>query len=415
MRYAYVLYVISAFFCLFPGAAKAEHTPDDLKRIEAKIRQEKGEQTRLNAKAKSIKKDLLSTRKELIATAKVVQNYEETLSKLERQLGDLQEEKKFLLSALAHRDTQMVETLAALENLAWRPTEALLVQPTDPVSTVRSAILMKAAVPRIETAAAFLKEDLERLNRLKIAVASQHARISVVAADIDKEHKRMRNLVERKTLLQKQIELKSSDSAKRVMALSKEASSLRDLLSRLQKEKKRMAALERGKRAAEALGRKPSPTAKKATPPPESPPTAPVFMPSLSIAKAKGRLPYPAKGRVILAYGAKTDTGTHTKGITLRTRKNAQVIAPYDGTVLFSGPFRGYGQLLIIEHGDGYHTLLAGLHLISTQVGQTLLAGEPVGKMARTKAPELYIELRRNGQPINPLPWLVASKDRDKG
>ena len=121
---------------------------------------------------------------------------------------------------------------------------------------------------------------------------------------------------------------------------------------------------------------------------------------------AKGRIPYPVKGNIIKNFGDMTDAGSASKGIIIRTRANAQVISPYDGTVLFAGPFRGYGQLVIIEHGDGYHTLLAGLGRLDTAVGQSLLAGEPVGIMVAQTQPTLYIELRKNGQPINPAGFM---------
>ena len=110
-----------------------------------------------------------------------------------------------------------------------------------------------------------------------------------------------------------------------------------------------------------------------------------------------------------------TKAGIHAKGITLETRRRAQVITPYDGVVLFAGPFRGYGQLLIIEYGDGYHILLAGMDRIDAAVGQSLLAGEPVGTMTDASSPELYVELRHDGQPINPLPWLTAGKGKGQG
>jgi len=94
----------------------------------------------------------------------------------------------------------------------------------------------------------------------------------------------------------------------------------------------------------------------------------------------------------------------------------AQVIAPHDGLVAFSGPFRGYGLLLIIEHAEGYHTLLAGMARIDATVGQRLLAGEPVGVMGQDEAkPALYVELRRQGQPVNPSPWLTAQKNKGNG
>jgi septal ring factor EnvC (AmiA/AmiB activator) len=99
--------------------------------------------------------------------------------------------------------------------------------------------------------------------------------------------------------------------------------------------------------------------------------------------------------------------------LTIETRSSAQVVAPHDGKVVFAGNFRGYGQLLIIDHGEGYHSLLAGMSRIDGIIGQYLLSGEPVGVMGSPKdgKPSLYIELRRNSQPINPAPWLVQKKN----
>ena len=123
-------------------------------------------------------------------------------------------------------------------------------------------------------------------------------------------------------------------------------------------------------------------------------------------AKAKGKLSMPAKGTVVTAYGEQKVKGVTSKGIMIKTRNEAQVIAPYDGTVAFAGPFRGYGNLIIIEHGDGYLSLLAGLGSLDCEVGQLLLAGEPVGQMPDSKDSKLYVEMRRNNNPINPLKWM---------
>ena len=85
--------------------------------------------------------------------------------------------------------------------------------------------------------------------------------------------------------------------------------------------------------------------------------------------------------------------------------------------VVYAVPFRRYGQILIIEHGGRYHTLLAGLDRIHAVVGQWLLAGEPVGVLGSPQSghPELYFELRRAGQPNNPLPWLATTGDKVRG
>ena len=129
-------------------------------------------------------------------------------------------------------------------------------------------------------------------------------------------------------------------------------------------------------------------------------------------------LALPARGRFVSSYGEKVSgEPSAAKGLTIETRAASQVVAPYDGRVAYAGPFRGYGEILIIEHGGRYHTLLAGLDRIDAVVGQWVLAGEPVGVMSAVpeSRPRLYLELRRTGQPINPLPWLAASDSKVQG
>ncbi|MBT7897810.1 MAG: peptidoglycan DD-metalloendopeptidase family protein, partial [Rhodospirillales bacterium] len=128
------------------------------------------------------------------------------------------------------------------------------------------------------------------------------------------------------------------------------------------------------------------------------------------VARARGNFAPPVLGTITARYGSKANFGPKNKGLRISTTPQAQVIAPFDGLVVFAGPFRGYGRLLIIDHGGGYHTLLSGLERIDTDVNQRLLTGEPIGTMGQPSKgrPELYLELRRNGQPINPLPWLAA-------
>ena len=122
-------------------------------------------------------------------------------------------------------------------------------------------------------------------------------------------------------------------------------------------------------------------------------------------AKAKGSLPLPARGDIITHYGEQKVKGVTSKGITIATRSNAQVISPFDGSVIFTGPFRGYGNMIIVEHSDGYLSLMSGLGNIDVELGQMLLAGEPVGQMPKQNTAELYIEIRKNNQPINPTAW----------
>ena len=121
-------------------------------------------------------------------------------------------------------------------------------------------------------------------------------------------------------------------------------------------------------------------------------------------AKTKGELFFPANGQIVQHFGDTSVSGAHAKGMVIKTRPNAQITVPFDGTVLFAGPFQNYGRLLIVDHGDEYLTVLAGMGTINASVGQELLAGEPVGSM-NDYYTDLYLELRHKVIPENPEPW----------
>lgn len=135
------------------------------------------------------------------------------------------------------------------------------------------------------------------------------------------------------------------------------------------------------------------------------------------IRSARGYFIIPARGNLVQRFAENTSSGLAAKGISIETRLGAQVVAPFGGKIAFAGPFRNYGQILIIAHGEGYHTLLAGLGHIHARLGQKVLAGEPLGVMAASGGvrPRLYVELRQKGHPINPLPWLAADGGATRG
>ncbi|MDA0997603.1 MAG: peptidoglycan DD-metalloendopeptidase family protein, partial [Proteobacteria bacterium] len=218
---------------------------------------------------------------------------------------------------------------------------------------------------------------------------------------LDRERRRLGALMARKKTLRVRADIDAERASKRVLSLAGEAETLRDLLVEIEKER----AKARQKPILAPTARVPKITARP---------------PTLSLApfsKAQGKLKVPVIGRISGRYGEKTDAGLTRRGVTVSTSPKAQVVAPYDGTVVYAGKFRGYGLLLIIEHGEGYHTLLAGMARLDVDQGQSLVAGEPVGLMedGDRGQPILYVELRRDGQPINPLPWLAAGKGEING
>ena len=358
-----------------PDSASAK---SELSRVNSQIEQARREHKKLREQAKSVQKEILDVRWKMVAAAGSIQEQEESLDRLEQKLAEFEAQQSLMKNRLEIRRAQRMRVLAALQSLAFKPTEALIAQPMPPQDTLRSALLLREAVPRLEYSTEGLRKDLNKIASLTTAIRVQYAQIKTMTQRLDEKRRDMNALIKKKSRLQTAFASESSRAKAKAENLAKQAGDLKELLAKLEAESKR--------RAAETPKRSGAPTG--------------AFM------AAKGRIPYPVKGVVVKKFGDPTEAGVTAKGITIRTRANAQVISPYDGTVLFAGAFRGYGRLVIIEHGDGYHTLLAGIGRLDTSVGQSLLAGEPVGIMVAQSQPTLYIELRKNGQPINPAGWL---------
>lgn len=458
-----------------PDAAAADRR---LRELEDQIKRSQAEHAEIKRKARAISDELGHIRADMVAAARAAQDSEELLSELEHQLEDLKALEGDRANALQRRSSQMTGVLTALERLAWRPTEALMAQPQTPAETVRSAILLRAAVPQIERSVHDLKDEIDVMSRLRADITNQRQRIGNTAQRLDGEHKRLKELWDRKSTLQYAAIAETEASEQRVRQLAGEAQDLRELMQRLEEERQRRILEAAEKAAAEKAARDADLAARKAAREAElaaqkaardaeiaakkadterkeremaearsareaelraqaqareaeiaaqnaaralenATRAAAEAKPMVSdkpIASVHGKMVFPAKGNVVERFGQPNEVGVINKGISIATRKGAQIIATHDGQVAFAGPFRGYGLLLIIDHGEGYHTLLAGMARIDANVGQKLTAGEPVGIMGEDEAkPALYIELRRQGQPVNPLPWLTAQKSKGHG
>lgn len=394
--------------------------------VERKIQSQQAESERQKARAEKLKAEMASVNAALIAAARRVQDQEMQVVALETELARLQREANEKTKQLRARRHQFSGVVMALTRIARFPTEALVAQPMPPEDTVRSAILLRAAVPAIETRAASLQGELQGLAFARAQVQERRGELQSAVDRLRAEEGRIEAVRKQKAALRAEAISKGRAAQSRANKLAREAKSLRDLMDRLQNERKKAEAEARKQREARRQGKAPStlhvqPNAARG-----------VDVAALggigSISKARGRLPFPVVGKLVGLYGQPLDGGQTRKGLSLETREGAQVIAPFEGKVVFAGPFRGYGQLLIIDHGEGYHSLLAGLGRIDTTIGQPVLAGEPVAAMTLGATPPgassgtpsggqaiLYVEFRRDNQPINPLPWLASRKGTPKG
>jgi murein hydrolase activator len=408
----------------------AEDAPEQkLRSVEQQLNRSRAEQEGYAKQAEALAIELATLRADAVSAAEAARAHETALSDLEIQLAALTADEWEKTLALAHQREREAQLLIALERLSLNPPEALAFGPVAPNDAIRSGILLGAAVPRLEEAARALRAQLAELQTLRDTIRQRRESVEGERRGLQKEQSKVQELVARKSELRDRALQGAEKSGQRLAQLSAQAGDLKELIERLEAERKareeaaqRESARQEAERQARlaALPRvEPAPTpgqAEVVTAPnpvrvdPTKPKTIRPF------AKARGAMVFPVSGTLVLRYGEPNQFGVSNKGLTLATRPGAIVVAPFDGQIEFAGPFQGYGQILIIQHGDGYHSLLAGLDRIDGAVGEWLVAGEPVGAMASTDPkPRLYLELRHNGQPINPLPWLATRDEKVSG
>ncbi|MDV7338163.1 peptidoglycan DD-metalloendopeptidase family protein [Terasakiella sp. A23] len=397
-----------------PEAALGATKQDELKELQRDIQDQKKRSSELENKSKVLQDEARALRAELIALSQSVQQREANVTHLEIAIRDLAIEEKQARLELEKRYALSIDTLMALQRLALNPPEALIASPQDPGDMVRSAILLRSIVPQIQEDATVLRKEVEAYAKKRTLLENQKKSLSRANINLDDERRRLNVLIKEKKALSARYVKDSKAAQKRVAALSKKAKSLKGLLNQLERDRKAQAKKKKAQPRIKATPESKPQTARETEEaeivlgkPPRGKP----------IAKAKGKLSRPATGRVVMKFGAREKLGGKHKGISIKTRKGAQIVATYDGQIAFAGPFRGYKQLLIIDHGDGYHTLLTGMEHIDVSVGQWLLSGEPVGVMSSNGSSNanLYFELRKNGAPINPLPWMRRQNAKARG
>lgn len=379
---------LTAALC-FGGPALAQQQDEDkdtaqteLKRIERelKIRQEK--ENTFRKSAEDSKAEVRQLQKQLVKAGKSIQSIEARATQLEVNIERLKVVEAKTISNLSRRRQGMSTLLATLQRLSKRPPALALLKPGEAVDTARSAKLLGGILPQIENKAALLKNELVALLDVKQELSRDRETLRATLVTLSRQQQDIKKLQKAREQAARYALKEASKQAKAASKLILQATNLKDLIAKIEKAAKMRRAAEMAGKAAISTG----------------------------FSLAKGMLTMPAKGKISKYFGSPLRVGK-SKGIRVKTRSEAQVIAPFDGEVVFSGPFRDYGQILIISHGDGYHSLLAGMDKIFGEVGEWILAGEPIGEMEKAdknkKADELYLELRYNNVAFNPLPWIA--------
>ncbi len=411
--------VLVASLVCTAGPLQAEEAKD-LEALEQSISKDREKAKDLSEKTQALEDEIRSLQVSFTGTLSKIRRHEQAIASAEETLTSLESERQTRLDELTKRRRDFYGTLAAMQRIAFRPRAAMLASEHPPVDTLRGALLLGAALPEVEAKARTVEDFLSELQDLTRSIEEEHEALDAAAATLRQERLRLRDLIERKQAALSVTETEKQAAEARAAELADKAETLRQLMALATEGTETREAPATNEQTA-SLGAveatksvEPSPAERTA-----SALTAP--SPVRFLTEQKAQLLMPIHGRIVARFGQTIargpDAGRPAKGLTIRAESSAQVVAPFDGKVVYAGVFRTYGQILIIDHGGRYHTLLAGLDEISAAVGQWVLAGEPIATISRLddQQPELYLELRRTGEAIDPMPWLADIDSKVRG
>jgi septal ring factor EnvC (AmiA/AmiB activator) len=402
-----------------PAAAKAARE-QELETLRAEQQRAADSEARLRREVESIGEDRRKLNEALIGTAARLRGVEERIYVAEGRLKSLEDKERAVRKSLYSRRGVIVEILAALQRIGRRPPPAIMVAPEDALQAVHTAMLLGAVLPEMRAEAQALAVDLAELVRLRQRIAKERDDLSINFAALTLERQRMSLLVDERQRKQGAAEAALEAERQRAATLARQADNLKDLIAKLERD---VGSSARAAEAARAIDAKvPGATEARTNLAAVKDPGR--LAPAVAFAAARGALPLPVSGVRIRDFGAADGLGGAEKGLWIASRAGAQVTAPCDGWVVYAGPFRSYGQLLILNAGGGYHVLLAGMERISVDLGQFVLTGEPAAVMGSgpqsaaavtigSSQPVLYVEFRKDGTPVDPSPWW-ATTDSEK-
>jgi septal ring factor EnvC (AmiA/AmiB activator) len=391
-----------------PAAADQQRADKEteLRGVEDTLRASEEQRRAIETEIESFRADRARLSAALIETTAKVQDAERGAAAAGDKLASLNAAADELSRSLERRRAVIADVLAALQRMGSNPPPAILVKPNDMSEAVRAATVMGAVIPELKSETEAVRHDLDALAATRDSIARERDELTRRGQALAVDKMRLAALVDARQQSLASAQDALGSQRQRESDLARQATSLKDLIAKLDAAAaaahttEAAAAAEIEARARAARGADPG-----------------RLKPEIAFGDAKGQVPLPAAGAILKSFGSPDGLGGTERGVSLATPAGATVSAPVDGAVLFAGPYRSYGQLLIMDAGGGYYVLLAGMDRINVESGEFVLAGEPIGvmgdrsvRMAATVAvgaarPVLYIELRKDGTAIDPGPW----------
>lgn len=397
-----VFLMIALLLLMGPAQAAPDSVPpapppktQSLEILKDKIEQEKKRQVNLAQQAKEAKKDIAENKSKLSQLSANIRKNEDSIRLLEMDIQKRALEEEVLAAQLERDRGSMASTILGLQRLRRVPPELLIVRPGAPLETAQTAMLLGHMLPALDQRAQKLTEDIAKLHDIRTALTRDRENLVATKDALAGQTKELTKMMAAREKEFKTANVQFRASAARAEQFAAEAQSLTDLMARIERDNQNAAAPD--KQESRTADIKPKPRKK-----------------SGKGIKGLGHAIWPVSGQAIAGFGDPDEFGSALKGVRIGAAPKSIVVTPLTGTVKYAGTFRNYGQLVIIEHDNGYHSLLAGLSRAEVAIGQDLKAGEPVGYMPGSSSQDgplaLYYELRHDGEAVDPSNLFSALK-----
>ena len=408
--------------------------PDEIEAMEETARETRAISEARAAEADALRNEIAALQAQLVEAGARVEARERDASAAQVRLAELEREEAELNTRLMAERESLAGVLAALQRLELNAPPALAVTPEDAAEAARAAGLLATIAPELERRANALRADIEALQDVREALTGQRQQVDTARAALASVRSEVEALITARQTAERALRREADDLSRQASRMAAEAQSFRQLWDEIN----------RFTNAAPRLApRRPAPVAVAVTTTTVETNTtlaeaAPVLpdaseLPARELASSatsdgsllaalpvdeagglrfadmRGRLRPPAEGVILTRAGRPGPDGITREGLWLETRPGGQVTAPFDGVVVFAGPFQSFEAVVMINTTDGYTLILGGIGLLYAGEGQSVLAGEPVGRMPEREipAPRLYLEIRRgSGAAENPEDWL---------
>lgn len=342
--------------------------------------------SRLEARAAAEQDRVEKAMAQAAAIASRIQSAEADIAAGEARIRLIERLRADQRARLAAKQEPAVRLLAALQTMARRPPALALVQPGSTGDLVHTRAVLSTILPVLKARTVGLRSEIEAGRRLRAdadralaALAESQQRLKAERGELARmaaEHRRVAQRFASSAMIEQD----------RAIAMGEKARDIVDLMGQLSVDAEQR----------EDLETLPGPVLRPALP------GAPRAAPVEAKAATSSRLPYrlPVLGRVVTGMGEVSGAGVRSRGLTIATRPSAQVVAPNDGRIAFAGPYRGFGKIVIIDHGEGWTTLITNLAALDVAVGDGVVQGSPIGR-APSAEPHVTVELRRGNRPID--------------